>query len=317
MSALGLVLAFVAMTAGAVERPQVFCEAPVFDFGKIADTQTVSRTFTLRNTGTTTAVVQRVFACCGLTASLSSTNLPPGSNALLHVTLRADGMKGAIEKPVDVISNDPQNRYCRVLFKGYVEPTIMVDPRYVGFDVQRGDMPASREIVISPAGNLSFHLTNVTATTGFAASFAADTGGVFRVQVQTVPPLSNGWHRGTVDMFGDHPGYPRISVPVSVHVADEWIVQPPEIVLTAASIEVTNLTRWVVVSSRFGRAFAVESVEKPDPRMVVTPQQLRTNLVRMAVVNIPAGPEIEGKALHIRLRATPPVEMTVPFKMAQ
>jgi hypothetical protein len=315
-SVIGLVLALAAI-AGAVDRPRVVCDTPVYDFGRIADTQVVTRIFILRNTGTATAVVHRVFACCGLTASLSSTNLPPGSNALLSVTLCAAGMRGAIDKPVDLICNDPQDRYCRVLFKGHVEPTVLVDPRYVVFDIQRGETPASREITIAPAAHLSFRVTNVTASAGFAASFRPDTGGVFRVQVQTVPPLSMGWHRGTVNVFSDSPGNANISVPVSVNVADEWVVQPSEIVLTAASTAMTNLTRWVIVSSRFGRELAVESLEKPDPRIVVKEEQLRTNMVRMAIGSIPAGQEIDGKALRMKLRITPPIEITIPFRLAQ
>lgn len=316
MFVIGLVLALAAI-AGAVERPHVVCEAPVYDFGRIVDTQAVDHTFILRNTGTATALVHRIFACCGLTATVSATNIPPGSNALLSVTLRADGMRGVIEKPVDLVCNDPQSRYCRVLFKGHVEPTVLVEPRYVSLDVQRGDVPAGQEIVVAPITNLPFRVTNVAASAGFSASFRPDTGGVFRVLVQTVPPLSNGWHRGTVSVLTDSPGNPRINVPVTVSIAYEWVVQPPEIVLTAASAAITNLTRWVVVSSRFGRELVVESVESPDQGIIVTRQQLRTNVVRMAVGNIPAGPEIDGKAVRVRLRGAPPVELTIPFRMAQ
>jgi hypothetical protein len=303
--------------AHGIEVPRLVCEAPVYDFGAIADTQTVSHTFILRNTGAAPVIVQRIFACCGLSANLSATNLPPGSNAVLTVTLNPAGMRGAVEKPVDLITNDPINRYCRALFRGSVTPTILVEPRYVNFDVQRGDVVAVAEVLVSPAPDSRLRVTDVAASAGFAASFVTDTGGVFRVRAQTVPPLTNGWNRGMLTVFTDHPAHRQFNVPISAHVAEEWNVYPAEILLSDASFKATNLTRWVVVSSRFGRGFEVGSVETPDGSGVVTVQQLRTNIVRLAVGGIRTGPEIDGKVLRVRLRTDPPTELSIPFRMAQ
>lgn len=312
-----LALLLAAGVAQGVEVPRLLCEASVHDFGAIMDTQTVSHTFILRNNGAAPVIVQRVFACCGLSANLSATNIPSGSNATLQVTLSPSGMRGAVEKPVDLIINDPVNRYCRALFRGSVTPTILVEPRYVNFDIQRGDAVAVAEVLVSPTPDSRLRVTNVAASAGFAASFATDTGGVFRVRAQTIPPLSNGWHRGMLTVFTDHPAHRQLNVPISAHVAEEWNVQPAEILLTDASFSVTNLTRWIVVSSRFGRGFEVESVETPDGSGAVTVQQLRTNIVRFAVGGIRAGPEIDGKVIRARLRTEPPVDIAVPFRFVR
>lgn len=313
-AALALLLAEPPATAAGV--PRVVCDDSVFDFGAITDTQTVSHTFTIRNAGSVPAAIHRVFACCGLDASLSSTNLPPGSNACLRVTLSPAGMRGTIEKPVDLITSDPRDRYCRVLVRGTVTPTIVVEPRVLSLGTRRAGEPAAAEVVVSAVDGALLRVTNVSASAGFTASYTEGTGGVFHVQVAAIPPPSNGWHRGAVCIFTDQTTHPLIHVPVHVNVASEWIVQPAEIVLTDASMRSTHLTRWVVISSRFGRGFSIGSIDKPDPDLDVTQQQLRSNIVRLAVSGIRAGPGIDGRCLAVGLKTEPPVELRIPFRMA-
>lgn len=76
--------------------------------GEIATGEESHGAVQLRNTGDSPLHVSRVKACCGAAAELSPAVLPPGGAAELAVTLQPQ-FPGALDKSVQVISDDPAN----------------------------------------------------------------------------------------------------------------------------------------------------------------------------------------------------------------
>src|SRR5512133_2399123 len=95
--------------------PNLVCEAPAFDFGFARDTQVVTNTFVLHNTGTATARIVRVHSTCGCTTfQPTRTAVAPGETEPLTVLFDLRGRHGAQHRPVYVSWNNANSQPLRL-----------------------------------------------------------------------------------------------------------------------------------------------------------------------------------------------------------
>jgi hypothetical protein len=116
LAAVGLVLLAVTVAIGYAARPpahgRIELSATEFDFGKVPNTQPVSKVFRVRNVGQGPLQITGVSTSCGCTtAETASSRLAPGQATDLTVTydpLAHDGALGEFLRVVYVRSDDPE-----------------------------------------------------------------------------------------------------------------------------------------------------------------------------------------------------------------
>jgi len=100
--------------------PRIVCQAPSFDFGALFSTQTLEHAFVLGNDGTRELIISNVRACCGATAKVNDTRIPPGSTTKLTVRMTLAGREGAMKKSIYIASNDPRQPFYQLNISGVV-----------------------------------------------------------------------------------------------------------------------------------------------------------------------------------------------------
>ena len=93
-------------TAGAA-APKISVDSPVYETTVPAGT-VANHTFRLTNTGNATLKIANVEVACGCTTtSLPKRDLAPGESVGLVVAVDTAGLTGLLQKPIEVVSNDP------------------------------------------------------------------------------------------------------------------------------------------------------------------------------------------------------------------
>jgi hypothetical protein len=94
----------------ASEGPRLAVEPAGFDFGRLREGATVSKTFVLRNVGSTTLSIEKVSKDCGCTVVEGwKERLAPGEATEMKVALRVGQSRGRLVRNVIVKSNDSES----------------------------------------------------------------------------------------------------------------------------------------------------------------------------------------------------------------
>lgn len=159
-----MVLLSVSLVLGAAvfAAPRLVVPTEGIALGEIAAGEESRGSVQLRNAGDSPLHVTRVKACCGATAELAPMVLPPGGAAELAVTLKPQ-FPGALEKSVQVISDDPATPIATVPVMGRVvekrgAPDVAARftlPVLILAGIVDGFNPCSFSIMIALAGILA------------------------------------------------------------------------------------------------------------------------------------------------------------------
>jgi hypothetical protein len=92
----------------------------VFDFGKVAEGETVEFSYRFKNTGSNPLVISNATASCGCTVpEKPEAPIKPGETGYIKVKFNSDGRVGAAHKTVSVVSNANPS-FPELLLKGEV-----------------------------------------------------------------------------------------------------------------------------------------------------------------------------------------------------
>jgi hypothetical protein len=91
--------------------PHISVDPPEVNFGKAAQNKTLTKEFTIHNTGKEDLVIQDVSTSCGCTAAvLGEKTVKAGGTTPMKVELQTRTAVGKIERTVVIRSNDATNR---------------------------------------------------------------------------------------------------------------------------------------------------------------------------------------------------------------
>jgi hypothetical protein len=104
--------------------PAITFDAMFFDFGKIAQAQTVVHTFKVTNTGQATLHIGDVKPVCGCTSTVvGKMDLAPGETTEIEAAYTPEnGFSGAARKTILVLSDDPAHPKLTLRFSAEVLP---------------------------------------------------------------------------------------------------------------------------------------------------------------------------------------------------
>ncbi len=111
----------VASALGASEGPRLAVEPAGFDFGRLREGVTVSKTFVLRNVGSATLNIEKVSKDCGCTVVEGwKERLAPGETTEMKVALRVGQSRGRLVRNVMVKSNDSESPLTEIKIKAEI-----------------------------------------------------------------------------------------------------------------------------------------------------------------------------------------------------
>lgn len=308
-----------AATAAEQPAPEIVCDQPVFDFREADNNQTIEHTFVLWNRGNAPLEIQRVSACCGATTKLGAQLVPPGTNTTLDIKYSLNGRRGALKKSIHIQSNDPKHPMYALTLTGAAVAQLDVEPRTVYFGPISSDAVLEKEARIVANTNITFRITNVTATAAqFAVTYEAVEANTYLLKIRTVPPLPFGVTHAQIHVFSDNAQFPCFYIPVIASVSSDIIVAPREIQLPIPETDdATNrVSCSLLISSRSKTAFKILQVMSPDEDIKVEYAGLTPAKYRLTVSNIASSAKLDGTSIVITTDHEHAEKISIPIRVA-
>ena len=297
--------------------PRIKCAEPEHKFGTVPSSQSVVHDFVIANAGDAILQIRSIRACCGATAKMTGTAIPPGSNSTLHVSLSLNGRNGEHHKAIYLGSNDPTQPYYQLRFVGTAVAAIRAEPQAVDFGVVWGETPTSAIVTVICASNMAMKVTNVVSdATQFIASVDGEVGGgAWRIGVRTVPPLPMGVSRGKVTVMTDHGQHSRLGIPVTLIMASDIVTVPMEIRMQEGGQKAMARNCTILLRSRSGKAFNILNAQAPEGEMNVEWEPLASGGYRVGVSNVMPFEDLDGKDLVITTDHESVTRIAIPFRV--
>lgn len=113
--------------------PMIHVDSANFDVGTIkqGEQKSIKHTFTIKNIGTDTLVINKVRASCGCIAVGYDTIIPPNKEGKLTQEVNLGSYSGTVRKYVTVQSNAKNSPELRVSLGGTIRSQVGVEPSYL------------------------------------------------------------------------------------------------------------------------------------------------------------------------------------------
>ena len=223
----GLVLL---LPAQAPSGPRIECADATWEFGSVAQLQELKHEFVVRNVGKSNLRIKQVIPSCQCAAALpEKSNLKPGEETKIEVTLKTLTFKGRLEKVVTVVSDCAVRPQLKLNLRGEVLPPYYVKPACLSFGkFSKSDSSETIEFQIVKSPKSTVDIKEVVSSNKLLSVEAkgdpekrAD-GSVAQRYSATVGAGANvGLMRENIVVLTDHKTLTKTIVPVTADVAGE------------------------------------------------------------------------------------------------
>lgn len=102
--------------------PKLILEKNIFDIGRVKAGANIQVSFKFKNVGKTNLEIRKILSSCGCTnVKVKEPTIKPGATGEITGVFSSSGQKGAINKTITVITNDPKNLSLILWIRGTVE----------------------------------------------------------------------------------------------------------------------------------------------------------------------------------------------------
>lgn len=151
--------------SGQDKTPSMVFDNPVKDFGKVMQGETIKHVFSFSNKGSSTLQLLSVEPSCGCqAASLSAKQIQAGQSGQIEVTVDTAGLTGAIEKSVNILTNDPRRSSVSLSIRADVQPEIIVSSPSIFFENVPKGVEVTKEVIITVAAERSIKILSAEST---------------------------------------------------------------------------------------------------------------------------------------------------------
>ena len=154
----------------ASEAPRIAFDRFEHNFGRISDDRNVRTTFSFTNRGKSPLKILDTRTTCGCAVpELTKTEYAPGESGEITVIFNPNNRRGAQDRHVTIMTNDPVSPSIGLRVQADVQPLIEIEPMLAQFgEVRRGNSSA---VLIELAGRYEeFEVTHATVTRGEGVS---------------------------------------------------------------------------------------------------------------------------------------------------
>jgi hypothetical protein len=282
--------------------PRLLCDEAKFDFGVRDESDVVTHPFVLKNAGDAALQIVKVKSSCGCTvASLSTNTVAPGAEAKVEARFTLRGRRGEQYKLITVDSNDPEHPRFLLSLRGTVTTELGMAPAYLNLGAIDDKDPVSRDAHLVGQTNEAEIVSVETKSTEFKVEVVPDSQGrKHRIRVTTLPPLAQGYIRGTINIKTTHPKRPTLQLSVGGSVAGDVQVVPRSLMIKGTPGQ--RVSRSIYLRYKKAKAPEVLALELPLDTMRARVQKPGAQMQRIDIYDIPVDKELNGASIRIRLK---------------
>ncbi|RJP65933.1 MAG: DUF1573 domain-containing protein [Candidatus Abyssobacteria bacterium SURF_17] len=250
------------------KSPQIVFAETEHDFGTMGQQETAKHTFTFKNAGDATLIINDVKATCGCTGTLlSKKELAPGEEGNIEVTFSSGASGGEKKKSIFVHSNDPKMPSTELHISAKVVVPLEVRPRTL-YWVAEKNMASMRTIQIFYQPDLKLKIENLhTTAPAFTASARPKADAEFPgydidIKYDGSLPVGNFIERLIVET--NQPNHKRLEVALRGKVVGAVKAVPDSVSLGVIEHDVVP-TRSIRIYSTDTSNFELTKVEASNP----------------------------------------------------
>lgn len=211
--------------------------------------------------------------------------IPPGSEGKIFASVDTSHSEGAVQKFVDIRSNDPANPIVKVSIKAVIKSLVNVKPEYLRFNVMKGQLE-SQDVTLTPQPSLKL-LKPVVDSPLITAELVPEKSGRQRLTVSLKETDIIGTHSTEVKIPVQGP-IKEITVPVVIVVRGPLAVIPqivsfqvnsfPEIVSAIKAVELRQEPSVIsAVTQKVGAGDQFQVVSESEGWYQVIPLSKQTS----------------------------------------
>ena len=214
---LSLFIAFLALHSVYSQPRIVVVEGTTFDYGRVEEGTTVTKTLTVKNTGRDSLLISNVSTSCGCTvAKLSAQHLAPGDSAALTIAFYTKDVVGtSVKRQIFVRSNDSTQSTVTLTMVATILRFIETEPKYINFGVVNPGSSVKRSVVLRNMRDTVVNFLSVSIPdkqiTGRLVASKLESHGETRLLV-FFKPTRAGKVAGKIAIATDNPRSPEISI---------------------------------------------------------------------------------------------------------
>lgn len=252
--------------------PKIQFEKTIYDFGKVAQVDSVSGTFKFKNVGDGILKVEPPKPSCGCTiAGLKPDTLKPGESGELAFTLNLGRAKTLMEKRISVTSNDPQTRDVSLTIKADYTPLYDINPMTLAPNLALGMNVTNQFATITRTDGKPLRIVKLEASKPWIvaqiepSAKADDSTGRIRVEIRRDGPPRR--FNESIQLYStDQPTSPASTIYVYGQIMGEvslspevfyWSVTDPEKIKKERPEAI--VTRRMTIRSANGKAFQIKN----------------------------------------------------------
>ena len=304
-----------------IEKPKIFCEEQVFDFGKIYIGESIKHEFKLKNLGKGELIINNVKSSCGCTAVLASKNiLHEDEEGEIEVKFNSGHYVGKVTKSVVVNSNDPENSKYKLTITGEIIEEVSVNPKRINFGIIRRGDSCTKNVEIKTVPELKIDIKKVESPSPYITIIKNKTGENNHAYQVTISKYDYiGKFSGIVFIYTSSSKQERIDVPFSGEIVGDMTFYPE--VLSFGSVKLGQDVKKTVIVNFINKDVKIEKIEiepsninhmiselnnisakKIDVKLgkditigkITGSLKIYTNSTIQPVINIPVNGEIKG-----------------------
>jgi len=158
-------IAGVMALSGQDKTPSMVFDSPLKDFGKVLQGEMIKHVFSFSNQGSATLEILSVEPSCGCqAASLSTKQIQAGQSGQIEVSIDTAGLTGAIEKSVNIITNDPRRPSVSLSVRADVQPEITISSPSIYFEKVPEGKEVTKEVIITVPAERSIKILSAEST---------------------------------------------------------------------------------------------------------------------------------------------------------
>ena len=238
------------------------------DFGRISADRKVSYRFKALNKGTAPLQIKQVVPSCGCTYTLvGQWYLKPGESTEIEATFTPAGMRGAVRKTMQVVSDDPVNPATTLSFEAEVIQEIMPSTTALFFDEVPRNTPRKATLRLASGNGQPVQVLDAKAPGApyLSATFRSEGQDVVVEVTLDGRKIRPGRQSGVDILTIRTPNERTSTIPISIQWALRPSVRATPARLAWAEIAGTALSTKLTLTHADGRPFRILAAKASNP----------------------------------------------------
>ncbi len=272
----GLILALLAPAVAAIPEAGALAPAkpgPAMevrpasqDGGTVEEGTVLKYHFTVANHGQSDLEITQVKPSCGCTVPHWDKLVQPGKEGTIDAEVHTEHFRGAIQKHLTVISNDPQHPELELSLTATITPLVQIQPGPVAM-LSVDDKPVTQVFTLERTGGQPMKIVQVSPVAPYLKTEVSPLPGAGRYQLTVTATTDTPMGRSPTPILVKT-DLPKAGDVVLTVIVDRGIVTtPPLVYWSLPSAELKAPVQGVVMITRQQHPFHVKSVAVDDPKL--------------------------------------------------